>query len=162
MIKRLLVIALLAYLFFLLEFVLYDALGVWGKPELILLLVIFWGLYSGIRYSIAAAILGGLLKDTLSILPFGTYLFVLLAAAYLTTLARRNLYQPGSPFSRWVVAFFVFIGAFCIEVMLYVMRHDVRLTELLINIFLPELVTTMVVVTFVFYRLRDVAMFLKL
>ncbi len=162
MIKRLFVIALLAYLFFLLEFVLYDTLGVWGKPELLLLLVVFWGLYGGIRYSIAAAVFSGLLKDIFSILPFGTYLFVLLAAAYLTTLVRRNLYQPGSPFSRWVVAFFVFIGSFGIEFILYGMRHEARLSEVFLNIFLPALVATMVVVTFVFYRLRDIAMLLKL
>ncbi len=162
MIKRLFVIALLAYFFFLLEFILYDTLGAWGKPELLLLLVVFWGLYSGIRYSIAAAIFAGTLKDIFSTHPFGTYLFVLLVVAYFTTLVRRNFYQPGSPFSRWVVAFFVFIGTFCVEVILYGMRHEVRLAEVFFNIFLPALVTTMMVVTFVFHRLRDVAVRFKL
>ena len=49
MIKRLGLIVALAYLFFLLEMVLNDVLGVWAKPQLLLLLVVFWGLYSGIR-----------------------------------------------------------------------------------------------------------------
>ena len=98
--KRIAIIALLAYLFFVIEFILYDLFGPWGKPELVLLLVVFWGLYSGIRYSIVAALVGGLLKDIVSPMPFGAFLFVFLSAAYLTTFVRRTLYQPGSRFSR--------------------------------------------------------------
>ena len=162
MIKRVAVIAVLAYIFFIIEVVLNDILGPWAKPELSLLLVIFWGLYSGIRYSIVAAIISGVLKDTFSLLPFGTYLFVLVAAAYLTTWIRQTLYQPGSSFSRAVVAFFVLISTFLIQVMLYLMRHELRWGELFSNILLPELVTTMLVAAFVFYRLRDIAILFKL
>ena len=161
MIKRLVLIAVLAYIFFVIEFILNGALGVWAKPELLLLLVVFWGLYSGIRYSIVAALIGGLLKDSFSILPFGTYLFVFIAAAYLTVLVRRILYQPGSRFSRAVVSFFVLIGCFIIEMALYLMHHDVHWGDLFINILLPQLVTTMAVVTVVFYWLCDLALWLK-
>lgn len=114
MIKRLFVIGILVYVFFVIEVILNDAFGLWAKPQLLLLLVVFWGLYSGIRYSIVVALLAGLLKDSYSILPFGTYLFIFVASAYLTTFVRRNLYQPGSPFSRAVVTFFVLLGAFFI------------------------------------------------
>ncbi|MBF0490493.1 MAG: rod shape-determining protein MreD [Candidatus Omnitrophica bacterium] len=161
MIKPLIVIAVLAYIFFILEFMLNGTLGVWAKPELLLLLVVFWGLYAGIRHSIWAAVVGGLLKDAFSIQPFGTYLFVFVSAAYLTTLVRRWLYQPGSRFSRAVVAFFVLIACFCIEMALYLMAHNVRLEDLFFNILLPQIVTTMVAVTFVFYWLRDIAQWLK-
>jgi rod shape-determining protein MreD len=162
MIKRLCVIIVLTYVFFIVEMLLNNALGVWAKPELLLLLVIFWGLYSGIRYSLVAAIMSGLLKDTFSVQPFGTYLFVFVAAAYLTTYVRRNLYQPGSRFSRAVVAFFVLLAVFLIEMSLYLMRLNVRGVDLFFNIFLPQIVTTMVVVTFVFHRLRDMASWLKI
>ncbi|MEI7997916.1 MAG: rod shape-determining protein MreD [Candidatus Omnitrophota bacterium] len=162
MIKRLILIVVLAYILFLLELILGNALGVWGRPELLLLLVVFWGLYSGVRYSLVAAIVAGALKDVFSILPFGTYLFVFVAAAYLTTFVRRTLYQPGSPFSRAVVAFFVLLGSFLIEVCLYLKHYNVYWLELFSNIFLPQLVTTMVVVTFVFHRLRDIAVKFKI
>ena len=161
MIKRLILIAVLTYVFFILEFMLNGTLGVWAKPELLLLLVVFWGLYSGVRYSIVAAVIGGLLKDTFSILPFGTYLFIFIAAAYLTVLVRRTLYQPGSRFSRAVVVFFVLIGCFIVEMILYLMHHNVRLGDVFFNIPLPQVVTTMVVVTFVFHWLRDAAVWLK-
>lgn len=162
MIKRLGIIAVLAYVFFILEVVLNDILGVWVKPQLLLLLIVFWGLYSGIRYSIVAAVFSGLLKDSYSILPFGTYLFVFIACAYLTTLVRQNLYQPGSRFSRAVVTFFVLLGALFIQTMIYLMNHEVQWGELFLNIFLPQLVATMVVVTYVFHRLRDLAGWLKI
>ena len=161
MIKRLALILSLAYLFFLLEFMLNGVFGVWAKPELLLLLVIFWGLYSGIRYSIAAAVICGVLKDSFSILPFGTYLFVFVAAAYLTTVIRQTLYQPGSRFSRAVVAFFVLLACFFIEMFLYLMRYNVHWTDMLFNIFLPQMVTTMVVVTIVFHWLVGIALKLK-
>jgi rod shape-determining protein MreD len=145
-----------------LEMVLNNSFGAWGKPELLLLLVVFWGLYSGIRYSIIAALLSGLLKDSISILPLGTNLLVFLTASYLTTLVRRNLYQPGSRFSRAVVTFFVLIGAFLVQAILYMMEVNVYGRDIFLHVFLPQLVTTMVVVTFVFHRLREFAFWMKL
>ena len=162
MIKRLGAITLITYVFFVLEMLLNNSLGVWAKPELLLLSVVFWGLYSSIRDSIFAGVISGLLKDTFSILPFGTYLLVFIAAAYLTTIIRQNLYQPGSRFSRAVVTFFVLLGVFIIEMILYLMHSNVHARDLLINILLPQVVTTMVAVTYVFHRLRDLASWLKL
>lgn len=162
MIKRLALIAVLSYLFFMLEFMINGAFGGWAKPELLILLVVFWGLYSGVRYSIAAAVCCGLLKDSFSILPFGTHLFVFIAAAYLTTIVRQTVYQPGSRFSRAVVSFFVLIGCFAIQAVLYVMNRDVRISDLLTNILLPQLVSTMIAVTFVFHWLRNLALWLKM
>jgi rod shape-determining protein MreD len=161
MIKRLTLIFVLSYLFFVAEFVLNGALGPWAKPEFMMVLVVFWGLYSSVRDSIFAAVICGLLKDVFSILPFGTYLFIYIAAAYLTTIVRNTVYQPGSRFSRAVVTFFVLIGCFMIQAFLYNMRQDVHIRDLIFNILLPQLVTTMIVVTFVFQWLRDIAVKLK-
>lgn len=161
MIKRLLLITALVYVLFLLEILLHDILGLWAKPQLLVLLVVFWGLYSGIRYSIFAALLCGLIKDSVSISTFGTYLFLYISAAYLTTFVRRNLYQPGSRFSRAVVAFFVLLGVFVLQAMIYLMNHDIAWQDLFMNIFIPELVSSMIVVTFLFHRLRELTLFFK-
>ncbi len=162
MIKRLAIIAALVYAAFILEIVINDIFGLWAKPQLLIIVIVFWGLYSGIRYSIFAAFLAGLLKDSYSILPFGTYLFVYVSCAYLTTFVRRNLYQPGSRFSRAVVTFFVLLGAFFLQALLYLMNHDVDWRELFLNIFLPQLVATMLIVTFMFYRLRELTVIFKI
>src|SRR5277367_2694045 len=110
--KRVAVIVLVSYLAFALEFVLYNFWGQWGKPELLVLVVIFFNLYLGIRFSIIAAVFCGIFKDAAGVAPFGTYVLVYVAGAYFTTLVRRYLYQPGSRFSRAVVAFLVVVGCF--------------------------------------------------
>src|SRR5271167_4507660 len=108
--KRIAVIALVSYLAFALEFLLYNFWGPWGKPERLILVVIFFNLYLGIRFSIIAAVFCGIFKDSSGIAPFGTYVLVYIAGAYLTTCVRRYLYEPGSRFSRAVVTFFVVVG----------------------------------------------------
>ena len=162
MIKRVAVILALAYLSFVCEFILYNVFGPWGKPELLILLFIFFNLYLGIRYSLVAAIAAGFLRDASSVSPFGTYLFVYVAGAYCTTVVNKYLYQPGSRFSRVMVALVVVLFCFTVELVLHMIEYDVRLTEVLTYVLWPQLVTTMVAATFVFLRMRDVSVFFAL
>ena len=124
--KRVAVIALLSYLAYALEFLLYNFWGPWGKPELLILVVIFFNLYLGIRFSIIAAVFCGIFKDASGVAPFGTYVLVYIAGAYVTTFVRRYWYQPGSRFSRGVVAFFVVLGCFIVQAILTSMNHEAR------------------------------------
>src|ERR1700761_3780062 len=125
--KRIAVIALVAYLAFALEFCLYNFWGRWGKPELLILVVVFFNLYLGIRFSIIAALFCGIFKDSSGIAPFGTYIVIYLAGAYLTTFVRRYLYQPGSRFSRAMISFFVVVGCFIVQAFLTNMNHELHL-----------------------------------
>ena len=160
--KRIAVIVVLAYFCFLLENALYHAFGAWGKPELLILLVVFLNLYLGIRYSIIAALIAGLLKDSISIAPFGTYLFVYLAGAYVTTFVRWYFYQPGSRFLRALVAFAVVSACCLVQSAVTLMEHPLRWEEVVLSILIPQLATTMIAATFVFLRLRDVAVLFRL
>ena len=162
MTKRVIAIAAVVYLFFIAEFVLYNTVGIWGKPELMVLAVIFCNLYWGIRYGIWAALIAGLLRDAFGIQPFGTYLFIYIAAAYLTTYIRKNIYQPGSRFSRAMAAFLVVTGCFILEITLRLRQHEVRLPEAVCFILMPQLATTMVAATFIFQGLRNFVVKLKL
>ena len=156
------VIGLVCYLAFASEFVLYNAFGAWGKPEFLILVVVFFNLYLGIRFSIISAVFCGLFKDACGIAPWGTYLLVYIAAAFMTTLVRRYLYQQGSRFSRGLVAFFVLVACFIIQASLAAANHDIRAHELLVDIFIPQVLTTMAVATLVFQQLRDLSVFFKL
>jgi rod shape-determining protein MreD len=160
--KRILIITLICYLLFAAEFVLYNSFGAWGKPELLILAIVFFNLYLGIRFGIIAALICGLLKDSISIEPFGTYLFVYTAGAYATTFARQYLYQPGSRFSRAMVAFFAVASCFIVQSAVTLMNHEVRFNEVLVYLLIPQLITTMVAATFVFHRLRDISVFFAL
>jgi len=160
--KRIAVIVLVSYLAFMSEFVLYNALGTWGKPEFLILVIVFFNLYLGVRYSLIAAVCCGILKDASGIAPFGTYLLVYVAAAFTTTFVRRYLYEQGSRFSRSLVAFFVVVICFILQAVLTVMNHQMRLHALLADILIPQLLTTMAVSTLVFQQLKDISGFFKL
>ena len=160
--KRILVIGLVSYLAFALEFVLYNFWGEWGKPEILILVVIFFNLYLGIRFSIIAAIFCGIFKDASGAAPFGTYILVYLTAGYLTTFVRRYLYEPGSRFSRVVVTFCVLTGSFIVQVVLSNMNHEVRLGESFVHLLVPQWVTTMIAATYVYERLKNISVFFEL
>ncbi len=160
--KRIVVIALVCYLAFALEFVLYNAFGAWGKPELLILVVVFFNLYLGIRFSIISAVFCGILKDTCGIAPMGTYMLVYMVAAFMTTVIRRYLYEQGSRFSRALVAFIVILSCFITQALLASMSHEVRWNELLVDVLAPQVLTTMVVATLVFQGLRDICVFFVL
>ena len=160
--KQALAIAILVYLAFLAEFVLFNTFGRWGRPELLVLAVVFCNLYWGIRHSIWAAFIAGMLKDAFSIEVFGTYLMVYITAAYLTTFIRNNFYQPGSRFSRAVVTFFVLVGIFVLETLMHMRFFDVRVGEAVAYILVPQVVATMVAANFMFQALRDAVGKLKL
>jgi len=160
--KRIAVIALVSYLAFALEFLLYNFWGAWGKPELLILVVIFFNLYLGIRFSIIAAIFCGVFKDSSGIAPFGTYVLVYISGAYVTTLVRQYLYQPGSRFSRGFVAFCVIVGCFIVQATLSNMYHEIHLGELLIYCLVPQLLTTMIAATYVFEQLKNIGNFFTL
>ena len=163
--KRILVIALVSYLAYSLEFLLYNFWGPWGKPELLILVVIFFNLYLGIRFSIIAAVFCGLFKDASGVAPFGTYVLVYIAGSYVTTLVRRYLYEPGSRFSRAVVTFFVVIGCFIVQAVLtnmYTGAGHLGPQQLLIYILVPQLLTTMIAATWVFAQLKSISLFFTL
>jgi rod shape-determining protein MreD len=165
MMKRVLVIGLVCYLAYALEFFLYNFWGPWGrwlKPELMVLVVIFFNLYLGIRFSIIAAIFCGIFKDTSGIAPFGTYVVVYLSASYATTLVRRYLYQPGSRFSRIVVVFFVLLVCFVVQALLTDMSHGLELEGRFLYILVPQLLTTVLSATYVFAQLKNMSEFFAL
>ena len=160
--KQYLTITLFVYLAFLLEFVLFNLFGSWGKPELMVLLIVFCNLYWGIRHSLWAAVVAGTLKGAFDIEPAFTYVLIYISAAYLTTFFRRYLYQPGSRFSRMVVVFFILVSIFLMELLLHLRTMQVRFAEAALFILFPPLVLTMAVATIVFARLKGAVIRLKL
>lgn len=160
--KRIAVIALVSYLAFALEFLLYNFWGQWGKPELLVLVMIFFNLYLGIRFGIIAAIFCGIFKDALAVAPFGTYILVYIAGSYVSIFVRKYLYQPGSRFSKALIAFFVVLGCFTVQTILSSMNHEMNFGELFIYCLIPQIITTMIAATYVFQQLRNISVFFAL
>jgi rod shape-determining protein MreD len=155
--KRLATIFILTYVFFLVEFLLFDVFGRWGKPDLLLILIVFFNLYLGIRYGLLTACLAGIFKDAFSSEVFGTYIFLFMCCAFFSTVMRRNFYRPGSRLSRLmviggVVTVFVFAQG-----LLYAMNHDLDWKGVIQYVFIPEILITMLSATFIFSKLKYLA-----
>lgn len=155
--KRLLTIFILTYTFFLIEFLLFDVFGRWGKPDLLLILIVFFNLYQGIRYGLLAAIFAGIFKDAFSSEVFGTYIFLFMCCAFFATVMRRNFYRPGSKLSRLMVTGGVVTVFVFAQGLLYAMNNDVNWTVVFQYVFIPEILITMLSATFVFSRLKTLA-----
>jgi rod shape-determining protein MreD len=151
------IIPLICYLALLIEFVLFNLCGRWGDPHLLLLVVIFFNLYSGIRFSLWAALWAGIFKDCFSTMPFGTHVFAYVACAYLSTFIRWTFYERGSDLSKinmvfWVVSAHVFI----LGLLHQMVFEEVRWFDVGSSIWLPEVIATTFVSLYVFEKLSTV------
>lgn len=152
--RKLLAIALLVFICFLAEFLLFNIVGRWAKPNLLILLIIFFNLAFGIRYSLVAAVLGGLLKESLSLNIFGFYLLPFVLCAYMTTVLRQTIYHRGSPFSRLLLVAIV-IGIYTVT------QYGLSLFSGLLNpldslqfVLAPELLITLIITPWFFHKLK--------
>ena len=160
--RQILAIPFLCYLSGLFEYCLLTLFGRWGDPHLTLLVVIFFNLYSGIRFSLWAAVCAGIWKDCFSTMPFGTHIFSYMVCACLSTFIRKHWYERGSSLSKLMMVFLLVSAHALIMTFLFKMVfEDVLWPDVLFSIWLPEVVVTMAVALFVFGRLRDVARLLK-
>ncbi len=160
--KQVLTVIFVVYVFFLLELALYNNFGAWGKPELLVLAVVFFTLFLGIRLGIVTALVAGFLREGVAVVPLGTYFLIYLSVAYAITYVRRFLYQPGSRFSRAVMAFFATVIAFLVQMILSSTRRDYPILELVADVLTVQLITTVVAATFVFTFLKRLSEFLRL
>jgi rod shape-determining protein MreD len=141
-------------LFFLIEFILFNLGGRWFMPNLLLLLIIYFNLAFGIRYSIFTAVLSGLLKDSFSTDIFGLNIFSYVVCAYMTTFLKRYLHYVASRRSRLLLVLCVtvidVIAHFCLQ-MMFGNVHGIQVFQ---YIFVPEVITTLMVTSFTFNQLR--------
>ena len=155
--KRLFIILAFTYLFFLAEFLLFNIFGRWGRSDLLLILIIFFNLYLGIRYGLFAAFFAGILKDAFSAQVFGIYIFLFMCSAFLATVLRRNFYRPGSRLSRLVVTGGVVVVFVLSQAVLYAMTYDLDWKGVIQYVFFPEVLITMASATVVFTKLKELA-----
>jgi rod shape-determining protein MreD len=160
--KRFFFIVILTYIFFLVDFLMFNAFGRWGAPNLLLILIVFFNLYLGIRYGLLTAFWAGVLKDSFSTGVFGTHIFLFMSCAFLAIILRRNFYRPGSRLSRLVVTAGVVVAYVLAEALLRSMDQDMGLKDIFQYVFIPEVALTVACATFVFTRLKDLAVRLQL
>lgn len=152
---RILAIAIIGLVFFLLELIISTFLAGWLKPNLLLLLVIFFNLAMGIRYSLVAAMVAGIISDCFSTNVFGFYLFLFIFCAYMTTFIKRYLYEVGSSSSRIMLVFLVCIVNVVTHYILNSIFFQISFWQAVWHVMLPEVVITTLAAGFIFGVLRD-------
>jgi len=142
------------FIFFLIEFFLFNLVGRVFMPNLLLLIIIFFVLFWGVRYGLLAAVWGGLLKDSFSIGTFGIYIFSFVFCAYMATILSKYIYRKGSEISRFLLVLAIaFVNVF-VHYILRMMFSHVNFSQAIQFILVPEILTTLLVSIFIFEFLR--------
>lgn len=152
--RKIILITLLVFLFFLIEFFLFNLAGRWFMPNLLLLAVIYFNLAFGIRYSIFAAVVAGLLRDSFGTGLFGLNIFAFVVCAYLTTVLKRYLHYVASRQSRLLLVFCITVIHVMVYFCLQLMLGKVHVVQFFKFVFIPEILTTLVVTSFIFTQLK--------
>ncbi|MDO8581134.1 MAG: rod shape-determining protein MreD [Candidatus Omnitrophota bacterium] len=150
-------ITLLVFIGFWLEFFLFNFLGPWFTPQLLILMVIFFNLTLGIRYSLYTAFGAGLLKDSFSTGFFGLNIFAYIVCAYMTTIISKYVYLNPSRSSRLLIVALVALLHVFIQTCLYFMFFPVDLIQVIKSILFPEVVMTLIVSIYFFKKLKQCA-----
>jgi len=140
--------------FFIFEYYLFNMFGRWFMPNLLLLLIIYFNLAFGIRYSIFAAVWAGVLKDSFGPDIFGLHIFVFVICAYMTTFLKRYFHYVASRRSRLLIVFFVTFIHVGILYCIHTMFGKINVVQMVRFVLVPEIVTTLLVTSFIFSQLR--------
>jgi rod shape-determining protein MreD len=154
--RRIVVITFFVIVTFMIEFFLFNSIGGWVVPNLSLLLVIFFNLYLGIRYSLFTALLAGLVKDSFSTNVFGLSLCSFVVSAYMTTILKQYIYHMGSRLSRYILIFAVIIVNVAVYYSLYrLFEGIIPFSEVLRFNLMPQIVMTMAAAPFAFRQMKQ-------
>ena len=148
----------LVFATFIVECVFAQVIGYWYIPNLLIILVVFFNLYRGTRYSLLAGVFAGLFKDSFSAGPFGMYTFAFIVAAFLTTLMKMYVYQTGSMVSRMLLVFIVTIGYVTIYWIIQLMFTSLAFPSVFFHILVPEVGLTTLIAPVAFKKYRQCAL----
>lgn len=156
--KKMIFIFLSIIVFFMCEFFLYNLVGLWFVPNLLLLLVVFLAIYDDLRISIIAAVCGGLLIDSFGFGPISLNAVSFVACAFLTSALMKYIHHSGSRRSTLLIVLIVVIVNFLIHYAGMLTFSRIRLSEALRYVLLPEGLATMMVSLSIFKELKKCAL----
>jgi len=155
--KKIISIIGLVFMFFLIEFLIFNLAGRSFMPNFMILFIIFVSLSLGIRYSIFTAVIAGVVKDSFGVGVFGIHSFSFIVCAYLTILFKKYVYHVTSFSSRLLLVFIIVVSNVVIQFFLKFMFGSVSVRDALRHVLLPEVVMTLIVANFTFERLKACA-----
>lgn len=155
---KFLFIAICSFICVVIEGLLDQNLGRWFKPNLCLCLVVFLNLFKGTHPSMVAALLAGLMKDSLSAKFFGLNMLSLAACAQVTTFLKSYIYETGSMGSRVMIVFLAALFNLLIQYAVNAMMEQIYFTEVFRYVMLPEVLATTLVAPYAFTKFKQCAL----
>ncbi|MBN1869978.1 MAG: rod shape-determining protein MreD [Candidatus Omnitrophica bacterium] len=152
--RKIILVPVCVLIFFLAEFFLYNMVGRIFVPDLLLLAIIYFNLAFGIRYSIYAAVLAGIMKGSFSTDMFGFHIFSFVLCAYVTTVLKRYLHYVASHRSRLLLVFLIILTNLLIQLLLRSIVGEIDPIQCFKFVFVPEILMTLVVTSFIFAELK--------
>ena len=152
--RKLLFITIFVFVFFIIEFIIFNMIGRWAMPNLLILIVIFINLSFGIRYGLFTAVLAGAIKDSFSTSFFGINVFSFVVCAYMTIILKRYFYDKHSRSSRLLLVFSICLINVLMHFFLHSMFGVIDIVQAFQYILIPEIFTTLIVTAYTFRQLK--------
>ena len=135
-----------------------QVLGVWLTPNFLLIAVVFFGLYRGLRYSLWAAFLGGFFLDSFSGNTAGINVFSFVMCAFFTAWMKMNIYQPGAAGSRVLIIFIIAAANSLLQYFYVITKTEVGFGEAFFAAIFPGVFFTTIAGSYTFERLKQCAL----
>ena len=158
MFKKILLILISIPAFFLCEFFFYNMVNENFVPDLLLLSVIFFTFFFGIRYGVSAAVLAGVMKDSFNIGFFGFHILGFVVCALVTVSLRKIIYYSHSWHNRMFFVLIICLINFFIQMILTAMFDQPAILESLKFIFIPGALSTVLISSIFFKQLKKCAL----
>jgi rod shape-determining protein MreD len=131
-------IPLLAILAILQSVIFNDLTLMDGRPDLILLTVVAWGINGRSREAMIWGLLGGLFLDQLSGIPLGTSAIILILIAYLVSFLEGRFWEANFLMPMGVMMLFSLLYHFLNVVIMWLLGKPMDLSFLVVRVILPS------------------------
>ncbi len=131
------------FLFFI-ETVIYNVLGHWLTPNLLILFIVFVNLYFGVRQGLFASVVAGILEDSFAVGLFGAHIFAFILSSYLVILIKRYFLHIEALPLKITLSFTLSLLNVLILYFVQVLFSEVNFHDALWTIVIPEVVITTV------------------
>lgn len=117
-----------------------------GRPDLVLLAVIGWGLTGRTTETIVLAFIGGLFLDLFTAMPFGVNALAMVVVAFIVTLFEGRIWEANllTPLAIALITSFVYFGIMVGVV--FIMGRPIDLTTAVRRVILPSMFLNLVLV----------------
>jgi rod shape-determining protein MreD len=156
--KKILIIAIVVYICFLLQMSVFSRLKLAGiSPNILICVVSTYGFMKGRKYGIIIGFFTGLLLDVFSGSIFGLYALLYMYIGFLNGLFKKQFFGDDLRLPMILIGTSDLIyGIVTYFIMFFAIRSRYDFSYYLMNIILPEVVYTLLVSIFVYYAILHI------